>query len=575
MAERSSQVKLMGDIYKGASNVLIWLGVGNAATHALLNDMQSVGGYRAIGDRDVGDFWATSGSVQEEAEVMYEDDQARQESANEEQQQPNLHSHPVSIVGSRPRHCIAVRSKDAAATGDPAWQYILDNDWFRRVWTAQEFILASRRTLVCGTQSIDWEIFDGTLWDMMSESKNVGSILLLMTLKIHYDRISGGIGPQMLQQTRSTSSTNTTLHNENEDTLDWSYHWSQTLAMLSGNMYCRLTSDPKDRAYGFYCIARDFGMVLPEPDYSKTLNEVYEELTFSLIEASRSLSILLAFPGSLDRQGSPSWVPDWNGSEGGNGDLNVNLSQFDSYEQGRFTNTFVLNRLPGQLRLLGMIHEVCTVFGTEVPPAEYRTSWGDRTEELKRKMAVALWLHENLMVCQQLFPDNPRGTSPLNFLWAFMRPKRTADLGRLYDWLNAMNGFVLGVHRCAHDLQKRRVWADALKSPELLGMNANEVFDHFLRDPQGQQYLDLVWDKAQYFKRGRPIFTSMGLIGISQVDFREGCCLALVHGCMEPMILRRVGAAFRLVGSASMRGMDDSQWPIRSNEEGLQEINLI
>jgi len=576
MAERSSQVKLMGDIYKDASNVLIWLGVGNAATHALLNDLKQSSGYHAIEDSDVTNFRATSGSVQEETEVMYEDALAILERANEEQKQPNLRSYPVSIVGSRPRYRISVPSRDAAAEGDPAWQYILDNDWFRRVWTAQEFILASKRTLVCGTQSIEWELIDDALWKNMSESNHAASIHLLMSLKIHYDKISDGIRPQRLQQTRNTSSTNTTVHNDSENAINRSSHWSQTLAMLPGNMYCRLTSDPRDRAYGFYCIARDLGMLLPEPDYNKTLNEVYEELTFSLIETYRSLSILAGFPGSIDRQGSPSWVPDWDGAVDGNGDFHMDLSKFDLNEQGRFTSTFVLNRIPGQLTLLGTIHEDCTVFGTEVPPAEDQTSWDDHTEELQRKMVVALWMHEHLMACKRFFPGHPSGIPFLNhFLWAFIRPKRTDDLGGLYDWFNDMNSFVVGVNQCAHDAQKRIAWANALDRPELLGMSADEVFDYFLRDPPVQQYLDLIWDKAQFFKRGRPIVTSLGLIGVSQVNFHEGYYVALVHGCMEPMILRRVGAAFRLVGFASMRGVDDNQWPIRSDEEGLQEINII
>ena len=50
---------------------------------------------------------------------------------------------------------------------------------------------------------------------------------------------------------------------------------------------------------------------LPVPDYSKSLEQSYQELTIHALKITKALHLLL--PAALNRvPGQPSWIPDWS-----------------------------------------------------------------------------------------------------------------------------------------------------------------------------------------------------------------------------------------------------------------------
>ena len=58
----------------------------------------------------------------------------------------------------------------------------------------------------------------------------------------------------------------------------------------------RIASDPKDLVYGLYSMLTDMGYNIEEPDYDKSIAEIYEDFSFGVIERTRSLYTLWAFP---------------------------------------------------------------------------------------------------------------------------------------------------------------------------------------------------------------------------------------------------------------------------------------
>src|SRR5690606_29900828 len=74
----------------------------------------------------------------------------------------------------------------------------------------------------------------------------------------------------------------------------------------------REASDPKDKALALYGLFSELGMILPRPDYTKSVGDIYADTTASCIEYDKSLLILYEVPSDRRRPGLPSWVPDWS-----------------------------------------------------------------------------------------------------------------------------------------------------------------------------------------------------------------------------------------------------------------------
>jgi hypothetical protein len=78
----------------------------------------------------------------------------------------------------------------------------------------------------------------------------------------------------------------------------------------------RYATNPRDKIYGILGLAKSFQkstlLILPLPDYSKPIHEVYQESVEFILRHSRSLGILSLVEQSDDQNlpGLPSWVAD-------------------------------------------------------------------------------------------------------------------------------------------------------------------------------------------------------------------------------------------------------------------------
>lgn len=73
----------------------------------------------------------------------------------------------------------------------------------------------------------------------------------------------------------------------------------------------RKATDPKDKIFGLYGIAKYLGWPLWEPDYEKPLSQIYTEATRCAIEQDRSLILLNELAYTPRIQCMPSWVPNF------------------------------------------------------------------------------------------------------------------------------------------------------------------------------------------------------------------------------------------------------------------------
>jgi hypothetical protein len=82
--------------------------------------------------------------------------------------------------------------------------------------------------------------------------------------------------------------------------------------VLAIGLYSRVSTNPKDMAFGMWAILKKLGAVnLRDPDYSQDIGNIYRTLAVQIVHLTQSLDplFLAAIEGVADQ---PSWVPDWS-----------------------------------------------------------------------------------------------------------------------------------------------------------------------------------------------------------------------------------------------------------------------
>lgn len=160
--------------------------------------------------------------------------------------------------------------------------YELSNlTWFYRHWIIQEVVACPRRTWLVSNLQIEGDVLrwiHGVRDGFSNTNHQVSSILRFIEAK------------------------------ENGEPLKL---FETLLASLAFQ-----TSEPKDRIYSLLGIVADRGDY-PVPDYSRSMDQVYQDFAKSFVEKGYGLSLISIAASQGASQGllrTPSWVPDWQDS---------------------------------------------------------------------------------------------------------------------------------------------------------------------------------------------------------------------------------------------------------------------
>lgn len=221
--EKSTQVALMGDIYKSATRVLVWL--GSLSLHTL---------------------WSL-----EYLEVLAQErDHFRNPNSTDWIQDPTLEKEEdgLNILES------AVIVKVEA---------LYDRPWFTRLWSIQECILASHVTLCCGPFQLDWNDFAMATALIIAALDNVGGYpqSFLPVLRVwRLIELRNKHHPQPGQKIDLSS-----------DRLPYS--------VIANDFKSQECCDDKDRVFGLLALAKmdkEF-----KPDYTKTVAQIYTDFALA------------------------------------------------------------------------------------------------------------------------------------------------------------------------------------------------------------------------------------------------------------------------------------------------------
>nr|OQO15376.1 hypothetical protein B0A51_17789 [Rachicladosporium sp. CCFEE 5018] len=279
--EKARVVPMMGDYYGNAAEILIWLGVTNERSDLVMDLLAWL--------------WDPS-----QREVL----QHRLCIVNEWLAPSHLYAIHNAIIQDERVHDTA---KDMERLGLPALNHpmwtaltaLYRRDWFFRVWTFQEIMLAKQARVLCGNRSLPWKTFQ-TLGNRLSETQ------LLW--------ISEGNGRHTFTPMRDLK------HAYNGGEWFWMY--------LRGaqDRHCRYN---EDRVYGLLALAphsiRVQITVSYRPENPNHWIDVFRSMTVVCLHElatewkERPLQIVLVAATNTNRVhrrniNLPSWCPDWSTS---------------------------------------------------------------------------------------------------------------------------------------------------------------------------------------------------------------------------------------------------------------------
>lgn len=247
LSERASQVKLMGQIYRQAAQTIVWLGEQTESTDQAM------------------DFLSTL--EERRRDLRHAANTRRRRRQAGQKMPPDLEGHP----------------------GWKALEQLLENPWWRRVWTLQEFLLPEELRFYCGTKSMSRQTFRRGM----------------DALELCYP-----------WESCIKSSVWTTAWNRRR-VADW-YRLDDRrdkMSLVSLMAFCGDygVTDARDRIWGVHGLARQEDKdMIGDPTYEPDIKPLYIDLVKNFVEAHSSLDIICysqLFPSQCPDW--PSWVPDW------------------------------------------------------------------------------------------------------------------------------------------------------------------------------------------------------------------------------------------------------------------------
>lgn len=303
--ERAEQVKLMGDVYRNATDVLVWLGEEEGETDsemaiALLQNVYD--SFISWGDNDE-EAMSLIERMDQEGEYLQVDHRMTTTGV------------PVNEIGNILANLVRLQTLwiervDFSSSLDVrcdarAWAAVarlLERSWFTRLWTYQEKALAKSATLVVGGKSMSWT-----------------NIVTVMGLITNHDNTRGRV--KVLPKGQGRRLFESSQPSEAQILAMGGAH--QNLFEVVRTASSRGCSNPRDKIYGVLNTMSKqdagymhiFGIV----DYTTSVQDLYTEFARFYLEDQQDLRILQScspYPRQLD--GLPSWAPDWSKPQFGN-----------------------------------------------------------------------------------------------------------------------------------------------------------------------------------------------------------------------------------------------------------------
>ncbi|KAI9148210.1 major facilitator superfamily transporter [Paramyrothecium foliicola] len=261
LAERSQQVSMMDQIYRGAEQVNVHLGEGDDASDVACEALKSLTA-PYLGAK-------LPGPQQEACRKKYE-----------------------SLADD------ILQTTEAYPYGKLHGFFRLP--WFRRCWVVQEVALGRKVMFYCGKYVL--------------HMKNI--VVAADFTRLPYSKVnSKEMGFHWKSYLSYHDAMNEFIRRKEEGEPISNFGMTLSTIVLLPALTLEATR-PEDKIFSLYGLCKRFGFAMPAPDYQKPLAVVYTEAAATIIESEGSLellSVVTESPGWYEHD-LPSWVPDFSGS---------------------------------------------------------------------------------------------------------------------------------------------------------------------------------------------------------------------------------------------------------------------
>ncbi|PVH81297.1 HET-domain-containing protein [Cadophora sp. DSE1049] len=539
LSERGHQVKLMCDVYLKAKRTWIWLGEGTRESDIMIDFL---GRYCNVMD------------ATRELSPEFRDE---------------LLLFQIEKLKAEERRLYGTESEALIES-------ICRRPWFKRVWTVQEYILSRDSQIICGCKALPMS--------MLLKGAMSFICIRMMNGKSNYLPIMDSFIAYITQYSFIWDA----IHANGKESVRLSDLLAQGRQLEA--------SDPKDVVFGLHGMLEKFHIAIPPPDYSKSVGAIYTEATKAAIAHDSSLKVLLQCSRAEAKMQLPSWVPDWSSDEyhglelsvgaedffGASGDSRPSFHFFDGGEKMHQTQRI--------LCVKGVTIDSLKYCALQILSREQlwrksgRGNLSDKEEMHRVNTALYEVMEAWMAVASKLLPY-PTGEA---FQQAFTRTViqdsfRNPSWQKIFPSSNVVKGFSHWLLSCQ------------LGSPQLdesiseIGNISSEAFKQVFLNEIGQADVDINEEnKVKYvewsLKRSsdaimfqnqahvateetRFLTTEKGHMGQGMPDIQAGDEVLLVAGVSRPLIARKVGETYRLIGQAYVHGvMDGEKWPEDESE---------
>lgn len=482
LEERAAQVKLMGRIYQGASSVRVWLGPDNE------NDLNAIPILRE----------------------MREPEAARK----------TLHDPRVSRGRIEHLECFFKRQ------------------WWERLWVVQEVALGRRVIFQLGSTELDFE-------HLLDAYRITDKYFRENLMGYNYGAYSGNDADfmelfkcvQVLHQARALYRAQIV-----KDAERLPRHAIMTWITLLNLLRVRKAMIDNDRLYSLYGLLPPDVVQLPgmQPSYSMTTERVFTDVTYTIMEASRSLMTFnfLGLQQTSEPSRLPSWVPDWRRPPKDQYEANLRVARESLFDASKGAPFYIKRLSTNTLCLKGCFIDVVQrwtpkpLFSSASPMLQIcYMGWRDTWRDAALVSGFPL---------QDLSPLSLENSFRTTVLYG-------CELGREEGTLNRLTGSEGRAMWAAHD---RAVAIACGEDDEFLGQKLSDT------DARRTEYM-------LNCAKGRTFFATSSLfMGMTQATLEPGDHVFIVSGNSHPVILRpsrKFANTWRAVGECFLNSFMDGK----------------
>lgn len=481
--EKGHQVRRMADIYKRAHRVVVWLGPSENSSDIAMDAMEGL---------------ATA-----------------------------LPLVPHSLGHSELSKC------GLPDTHDPLWRalgHLVRREWFGRLWTFQEVVLATDILMVCGQKTIDWKSLAGVAVELK---------------RLYLAPVCFGLGrvPRSEDGLEATGDVSFARRNLKDN----GYLLFSDLLVIGRS---KLVTDARDRVYGMLGLASEAYNERIPISYANEASQIHIDCARSCIEEEANFQILGLIAGQPKVPGQPSWCPNLDSTQS-------TITRFGQYLHAGITGS---NQKTSTLRPAKMVSQSNVLFVTgfrvdivdEIVGGTFYWPNVTSDRESQRAQRFLDWESHCLNLAQRIY-KSPHGTAPMGHLFTLTGNTR-ATISEEQEEVFLKSYF------------------DVMGNERSMAQHGNPSWPPADR----QVFFQATWRQISHTCRGRRYFsTEGGRVGIGPPEIEKGDIVCVFYDASPVFVLHPAhkdqAKGWLLQGDAFLHGfMELDETPM--SDRGPDEV---